>query len=96
MVRLVFGLGTRAVDRADDDYTRLVALNAPSRRPESNFDEVCEYSQHRVDYLDLAAQPLRVGPFPRPGARRPGPAAGHGRLAATTRPCRDRDDATTC
>ena len=34
---LVFGLGTRAVDRADDDYTRIVALNAPERRPESRL-----------------------------------------------------------
>ena len=40
VVRLVFGLGTRAVDRSDDDYTRIVALNAPERRPESDFDEV--------------------------------------------------------
>ena len=63
VVRLVFGLGTRAVDRSDDDYTRLVALNAPTRRPESNFDEVCEYSQHRVDYLDLTANCLTSGHF---------------------------------
>ncbi len=63
VVRLVFGLGTRAVDRVDDDYTRLVALNAPARRPEANFDEVCEYSQHRVDYLDLAQNRLASGHF---------------------------------
>jgi len=63
VVRLVFGLGTRAVDRTDDDYTRLVALNAPTRRPESNFDEVCEYSQRRVDYLDLTANRLTSGHF---------------------------------
>lgn len=61
VLRLVFGLGTRAVDRTDDDYTRLVALNAPQCRPEGNFDEVCEYSQHRVDYLDLAANRLVSG-----------------------------------
>ena len=36
MLRLVFGLGTRAVDRVDDDYTRIVALNAPLRRPEGS------------------------------------------------------------
>jgi hypothetical protein len=53
VVRLVFGLGTRAVDRSDDDYTRLVALNAPSRRPEANLDDVCEHSQRRMDCLDL-------------------------------------------
>ncbi|MBL7039390.1 MAG: pyruvate, phosphate dikinase [Pirellulaceae bacterium] len=63
VVRIVFGLGTRAVDRADDDHTRLVALNAPSRRPESTFDEVCEYSQRRVDYLDLAANRFESGHF---------------------------------
>lgn len=63
VVRLVFGLGTRAVDRSDDDYTRLVALNAPTRRPESNFDQVCEYSQRRVDYLDFASNQLTSGHF---------------------------------
>ena len=36
VLRLVFGLGTRAVNRSDDDYTRVVALNAPSRRPASD------------------------------------------------------------
>lgn len=55
MIRLVFGLGTRAVDRADDDYTRLVALNAPEKRPEANFDEVKRYAQRRVDVLDLGS-----------------------------------------
>ncbi len=53
MLRLVYGLGTRAVNRSDDDYTRVVALNDPSRRPEANFDEVKRYSQHRADVLDL-------------------------------------------
>ena len=53
VVRLVFGLGTRAVDRSDDDYTRLVALNAPGRRPEANFDDAREHCQRRMDCLDL-------------------------------------------
>ncbi len=59
VLRLVFGLGTRAVDRADDDYTRVVALNAPEHRPETNFDEVTEYAQHRVDVLDLGENRFR-------------------------------------
>jgi hypothetical protein len=54
MIRLVFGLGTRAVDRIDDDYTRLVALNAPTRRPEAHSEDVGRYSQRKVDILDLA------------------------------------------
>ncbi|MBM3854861.1 MAG: pyruvate, phosphate dikinase, partial [Verrucomicrobia bacterium] len=53
VLRLVFGLGTRAVDRCDDDYTRLVALNAPARRPEANFEDVRDHSQRRMDCLDL-------------------------------------------
>jgi hypothetical protein len=53
ILRLVFGLGTRAVDRADDDYTRIVSLSAPQRRPESTIDEVRKYTQRRVDVLDL-------------------------------------------
>ena len=63
VVRLVFGLGTRAVNRSDDDYTRLVALNAPERRPESNFAEIRQYAQRRVDYLDLEANQLVSGWF---------------------------------
>lgn len=61
VIRLVYGLGTRAVDRSDDDYTRVVALNAPARRPEGNFDAVRQYSQQRVDYLDLDANQVVSG-----------------------------------
>jgi hypothetical protein len=53
MLRMVFGLGTRAVDRHDDDYTRVVALNAPTLRPEGSSDEVRKYSQHIVNVIDL-------------------------------------------
>jgi pyruvate, water dikinase len=53
VLRLVFGLGTRAVDRYDDDYTRVIALNAPLLRPESTFNEVRKYTQRNIDVLDL-------------------------------------------
>ena len=53
VLRVVFGLGTRAVDRTEDDYARLVALNAPQRRPETDFGEVRQYSQKKADVLDL-------------------------------------------
>ncbi len=58
MMRIVFGMGTRAVDRSDDDYTRIVALNAPTRRPEDTFNKVAQYSQRKVDVLDLTANQL--------------------------------------
>lgn len=59
VMRLVFGLGTRAVDRNDDDYTRVVALNAPLRRPETAADEASEYAQKRVDVIDVGENRLR-------------------------------------
>jgi len=55
VLRVVFGLGTRAVNRHDDDYTRIVALNAPLKRPEATTDEIHKYSQRIVDVLDLEA-----------------------------------------
>ena len=58
LLRLVFGLGTRAVDRCDDDYTRIVALNAPERRPETVRSDLQGYSQHKVDVLDLVENRL--------------------------------------
>ena len=71
VVRLVFGLGTRAVDRSDDDYTRIVALNAPERRPESDFDEVRQYSQRKVDVIDLEANQLVSHEFTEVAERSP-------------------------
>jgi len=58
VVRLVFGLGTRAVDRSDDDYTRLVALNAPSKRPEGVQDGLAQFAQRKVDVLGLGVNQL--------------------------------------
>ncbi len=63
MMRLVFGLGTRAVDRHDDDYTRIVALNAPGRRPDSGDGDERRYSQRNVDVLDLAGEGLATLDF---------------------------------
>ncbi len=58
VLRLVFGLGTRAVDRVEDDYVRIVALNAPERRLEANIGEMRQFSQQCVDVLDLDANEL--------------------------------------
>jgi len=58
LLRLVFGLGTRAVESSEGDYTRIVALNAPMRRPEATLHEQREYTQKRVDVLDLRSNRL--------------------------------------
>ena len=54
MIRLVFGLGTRAVDSPDNDYTRVVALNAPEKQPVAGFEDIAKLAQKRVDMLNLA------------------------------------------
>jgi hypothetical protein len=59
MIRLVFGLGTRAVNRVDDDYPRVVALDAPLLRPLSGMEDIRKYSQQRVDLLDIKQNLLR-------------------------------------
>ena len=72
VARIVFGLGTRAVDRADDDHTRLVALNAPARRPEASLDDASEHAQRRVDVIDLAANRFASLTFEEVVRRAPG------------------------
>ena len=54
MLRLVFGLGTRAVDREADDYARFVNLDAPTAPPLVDYGDEYRYSQHKVDVISLA------------------------------------------
>ena len=52
-IRLVWGLGTRAVDRVGNDYPRLIALSHPTLRPSSTTKSIRRYSQQYVDLIDL-------------------------------------------
>ena len=53
LVRLVPGLGTRAVDRLSDDYPVLVAPGQPRLRANTTPDEVAHYSPKKVDLINL-------------------------------------------
>jgi len=53
LVRLVWGLGTRAVDRVSNDYPRMIALSHPTMRPEIGLQAISKYSQQSVDVLNL-------------------------------------------
>jgi len=53
MLRIVFGLGTRAVNRVENDYPRVVALDAPLVRPYARQEDVKRFSQNEVDVLNL-------------------------------------------
>jgi len=52
-LRLVWGLGTRAVDSFGDDHPRLVALSHPQLHPASEIKVIRHYSQQFVDLIDL-------------------------------------------
>jgi len=60
MLRLVFGLGTRAVNRVEGDYPALVALDAPLKRPYAGMDNIKKYSQHEVDVLNIEKNMLET------------------------------------
>jgi hypothetical protein len=55
LVRMVLGLGTRAVDRVGGDYPRMVPLSHPTLRPEATAVAIRKYSQRKVDVLNLRA-----------------------------------------
>ena len=59
-LRLVWGLGTRAVDQTGNDYPRLVALSRPLLHPADNIKSIQRYSQHFVDVIDLEENKLKA------------------------------------
>ncbi len=75
LVRLVFGLGTRAVDRVGGDYPRMIPLSHPALRPEVTPEQIYKYSQKMVDAINLRTGDVRDHrlPHPRRGERSPGP-----------------------
>jgi hypothetical protein len=63
-MRLVWGLGTRAVERVGHDYPRMVALSHPALRPVASVSEARHYSQHYADVINLATNRLETVPVP--------------------------------
>jgi len=62
-VRLVWGLGTRAVDRVGNDYPRLIALSHPLLRPTPDHRTMVRCSQQFVDLIDLEDNSLKTLPI---------------------------------
>lgn len=63
MLRMVFGLGTRAVNRVEGDYPRMVALSDPLARPYAEKDDLRKFSQHEVDVIDTKENIFKAVPF---------------------------------
>ncbi len=63
MLRLVFGLGTRAVNRVEGDYPSIIALDNPKLRPYASMDKLKRFSQHDVDVLNITDNLLQTIPL---------------------------------
>jgi hypothetical protein len=61
--RLVWGLGTRAVERVGNDYPRMVALSHPTLHPDDAPEAIQRYSQQFVDVIDLQENVLTSLPI---------------------------------
>ena len=53
LIRLVPGLGTRAVDRLSDDYPVLIAPGQAGLRVNATPEEVLRYSPNKIDVINL-------------------------------------------
>ena len=53
MLRLVMGMGTRAVDRVEGDYPRIVALDDPLLKAQAGIKDAQRFSQHDVDLINI-------------------------------------------
>ena len=62
-VRMVTGLGTRAVERVGEDYPRLVTLSHPLLRPEVSPSAIRRYSQRLMDVIDFQKNELTTLPL---------------------------------
>jgi hypothetical protein len=60
MLRLVLGLGTRAVNRVEGDYPRIVALDEPLLQPHAGLEDKQKFSQHDVDVLNIKENKLKT------------------------------------
>lgn len=53
LIRLVMGLGTRAVDRVGDDYPTLISPGQPNLRVNQQPRELKKYSPQMMDVIDI-------------------------------------------
>jgi len=63
MLRLVLGLGTRAVDRVEGDYPRIVALDEPMKLPLKGHEDLRRFSQKDIDLVNVSDNCLQSLPL---------------------------------
>ncbi|MGI6421619.1 MAG: PEP/pyruvate-binding domain-containing protein [Syntrophomonadaceae bacterium] len=60
LIRLVMGLGTRAVDRLSDDFPVLISPGQPGLRVNTVPEEIKHYAPKKVDVIDLQSNSFRT------------------------------------
>ncbi len=60
LIRLVPGLGTRAVDRLSDDYPVLIAPGKPGLRVNITTEDIVRYSPKKIDVINLEKRKLET------------------------------------
>ncbi len=63
LVRIVAGLGTRAVDRLSDDYPVLVSPGQPKLKINISPDELIHYSPKKIDVINLKTNEFETIPI---------------------------------
>ncbi|NJD10933.1 MAG: pyruvate, phosphate dikinase [Gemmatimonadetes bacterium] len=63
LIRLVPGLGTRAVDRLTDEFPVLLAPGQPGLRASISMDEIIRYAPRNVDLIDLDSNSFETLPI---------------------------------
>ncbi|MDD5546450.1 MAG: PEP/pyruvate-binding domain-containing protein [Candidatus Omnitrophica bacterium] len=63
MLRIVAGLGTRAVNRVEGDYPRIAALDMPLVKPLAGAKDMQRFSQHDLDVLNIKENRLEAVPL---------------------------------
>lgn len=63
MLRIVMGLGTKAVDRTEKDYPRLVNLDRPEVTMLVKIADKHRFSQHKIDVINIQENKLQELPL---------------------------------
>ncbi len=63
VIRIVAGLGTRAVDRVGDDYPTLVSPGQPGLRVNADVKQAIRYAQRFVDAINMETGRFESVPF---------------------------------
>ena len=63
LIRIVPGLGTRAVDRLSDDYPVLIAPGQPTIRVNPTIEEMLRYAPKKIDLINLESNTFETIPI---------------------------------